>query len=42
MAVISSLFGYWQNSIVAGIFMFTFLFFLEKLFRVLVDVIARK
>lgn len=36
MAVISALFGFWQNSVLAGLFMLSLLFFIEKLFRVVI------
>ena len=39
MAVIATVFGLWQNSVLAAVFMFTFLWFIEKLFRVLIVVI---
>jgi hypothetical protein len=39
MAVISIIFGFWQDNVLAGIYMFTLLWFIEKLFRVLIVVI---
>jgi hypothetical protein len=36
MAIISAVFGFWQNSWPAGVFMLLFLLFIEKLIRVLI------
>jgi len=40
MAGIATIFGFWQNNVLAGIFMFALLLFVEKLIRVLVVVIS--
>ena len=40
MAGIAAIFGFWQNNVLAGIFMFALLLFVEKLFRVLIAVIV--
>jgi len=36
MGTIAAVFGFWQNSILAGVFMLLFLLFIEKLFRLMV------
>lgn len=41
MFVIASVFGYWQDSWTAGLFMLLFLWFLEKMVRALIDYSAR-
>ena len=41
LAVAGAVFGYWQNNIAAGIFMFLFLLLLTKLFYLLISVTGR-
>ena len=41
MGIIAGCFGFWQESVLAGIFMLLFLIFLEKMFRVLASRVER-
>jgi hypothetical protein len=41
LAVTAAVFGFWQNSIVAGIFVFLFLLLLTRLLYVLIDNVIR-
>lgn len=40
MVIIAVVFGAWQRDFLAGLFMFLFLLFIEKMFRVVINLLS--